>query len=81
MGHHAFSAGDFRLVAFSRQGPNALFWVRYIVELHLQITPAKKKPELSALAIFWIKDFQRIPGGKWQFRTADPCSVNAMLYP
>jgi hypothetical protein len=48
----------------------------YTCKLH-----GKKKPELSALAIFWINDFQRIPGGKWQFRTADPCSVNAMLYP
>jgi hypothetical protein len=38
----------------------------------------KKAGGLTPRLFFYLL---HIPGGKWQFRTADPCSVNAVLYP
>lgn len=41
----------------------------------------KKKPTTYRVGFHDYLILQRIIGGKCKFRTCDPCSVNAVLYP
>ena len=46
--------------------------------------PAKQKAQLisQAFVLFWLeRQVKNACGGRCKFRTCDPCSVNAVLYP